>query len=364
MKWHPITYSHLSLQTLLIPILLLALAGTCLSQQAGSSSNNPSRGSAGATVSHTIRGKIFMPSGNFPDQRIRVVLELSTGGVASETFSDSVGNFEFRGLPNNSYKVTVPTDRNRYEAAQEIVEAYGNFTRTFTVQIYLKSKESEPSFITKEKILSPADIQEVPKAAKKSYDQGVKLARANKPEEALIKFQDALKVFPDYLHALNKLGEQYVVLNRPDDAKVSFERAVVLNGKFALPHINLGILYVAQRRYDEAISELENANNLDGTYPMGHLHLGLALMSKSQPDFDRAEKEMIQAVEMGQRDFIYVRKYLFNLNIRRQTYNKAAEQLEAYLRDAPDAPDAQDVRHMLDKVKKEMSRQAAMQKPH
>lgn len=362
MKRRPTKSFHSFLQILLISALFLAMAATALSQQSGSSNNNnPSRGSG--AISHTIRGKIFMPSGNFPDQRIRVILELNTGGIASETFSDSVGNFEFRGLPNNSYKVTVPTDRHRYETAQEVVEAYGNFTRTFTVQVYLKAKDSEPSFVTKEKILSPADIQEIPKAAKKSYEQGVKLARANKPDEAITKFQDALKVFPDYLFALNKLGEQYAALNRPDDAKASFERAVVISSKFALPHINLGILYVAQHRYDEAIAELEKANSLDGTYPMGHLHLGLALMSKPQPDFDRAEKEMMQSVEMGQKDFVYVRKYLFNLNIRRQAYSKAAEQLEAYLHDAPGAPDAQDVRQMLDKVKKEMARQAAMQKP-
>ncbi len=363
MKRQPTHSLNSGLYPLLMLVVLTAMTAIVAAQQSGNptGNNNPTRGSGGA-ASHTIRGKIFMPSGNLPDQRIRVVLELNTGGIASETFSDSVGNFEFRGLPNNSYKVTVPTDRHSFETAQDTVEAYGNFTRTFTVQIYLKEKE-ENIFKPREKILSPADIQEIPKEAKKSYEKGVKLVRSKKPEEAIAKFQDALKLFPDYLYALNKLGEQYWAINKPDDAKALFERAIVISRKFALPHINLGILYVAQRRFDEAINELETANSLDGTYPMGHLHLGLALMLKPQPDFDRAEKEMVRAVEIGQKDFVYVRKYLFNLNIRRQAYNKAAEQLEAYLRDAPDAPDAPDVRQMLDKVKKEVARQASINRP-
>jgi len=345
-----------------LSVLLVFVAITAAAQQPPNPGNNPSRG-AGAVVSHTIRGKIFLPSGNLPDQRIRIVLELNTGGTVSETFSDTVGNFEFRGMPNNSYKITVPSDRQMFETTQEVVEVYGNFARTFSVQIYLRGKDSEPTFKTKEKILSPADIQEVPNTAKKAYEKAVKLARDNKPDASAKKLQEALGIFPDYLYALNKLGEQYVLLNKADEAKVSFERAIAINDKFALPYINLGIFYGTQRRYDEAISMLENANRLDSTYPMSHLHLGLALMSKTEPDFDRAEKEMMKAVEMGKSDFVYVYKYLFNLNIRRQNYKKAAEQLEAYLRKVPDAPDAYDVRQMLDKVKKEAARQAAVQKP-
>jgi Tfp pilus assembly protein PilF len=341
---------------------LSALATLAPAQQTGG--NNPSgsgRSSATAT-SHTVRGKIFMPSGGLPDQRIRVVLELTTGGIAQETFSDSVGTFEFRNLPSNAYRVTVPTDGHVYETTQETVEVFGNFARTFPVQIYLKDKSREPVFKTKDKILSVADLQEVPKAARKAYDQGVKLARNNKPEDASAKLQEAIKIFPDYLYALNKLGEQYSVSNKPADAQVMYERAIAVNPKFALAHINLGIHFVHQRQFDEAITALENGLRLDTTYPMGYLNLGLALMSKTPPEFDRAEKEMVRALEIGKKEMLYVRKHLFNLNLRQQRMDKAAEQLEAYLRADPEAPDAESVRQMLGKVKKAMTQQAAVPK--
>jgi regulator of sirC expression with transglutaminase-like and TPR domain len=75
-------------------------------------------------------------------------------------------------------------------------------------------------------------------------------------------------------------------------------------------------------------------------------------MSKTPPDYARAEKEMTRALELGKREFIQVRKHLFNLNLRQQKLDKAAEQLEAYLKEAPDAPDAEQVRQTLEKVKK------------
>src|SRR5262245_15311902 len=137
-------------QALSLFIALSACAAQSLAQGGGANNtNSPGRG-----VSHTIRGKIYMPSGNPPDQRLRVVLEANTGGVVNEVFSDSVGNFEFRSLPNGAYKIVTPSDGRVYETAQETVELYGNFGRTFSVQIYLKEKSAGLNVTSKEKIIS------------------------------------------------------------------------------------------------------------------------------------------------------------------------------------------------------------------
>ncbi|MCI0336849.1 MAG: tetratricopeptide repeat protein [Acidobacteria bacterium] len=333
--------------------VLLACVSAAPAQTTGGNPNNPpTSGRTGGAVSHTIRGKIFLPSGNLPEQRIRVVLELNTGGIAGETFSDSVGNFEFRSLPSNSYKVTVPSDNRTYETTQETVELYGNFPRTFMVQVYLKDKGEAIGFRPKEKLLSVADIQEVPKGAKKSYEKGLKLVQEKKTEEAMTHFEQAIKAFPDYLLAINKLGEQYSILNNYPEAQASFERAISVNPKFSLPHINLGIVLVNQKLYAEAIKEFEAGNRLDDSYPMSHLYLGLALMNNDPPDFGRAEKEMTRALDLGGKNLVSVRKYLYNLSVRRGDMVKAAEHLEAYLKDSPNAQDAEEVRQRLANVKK------------
>jgi Tfp pilus assembly protein PilF len=313
--------------------------------------NPPSPARSGGVVSHTIRGKIYLPSGHLAEQRIRVVLE-QNAGIAGETFSDSVGNFEFHALPSNTYRVTVHSDDQTFETTQETVDLFGSIPRTFTVQIYLREKIEGRIFKPQEKIVSVADFQEVPKTARKAYERGLKLLHDDKAEEAAASFQEAIIAFPEYLHAINKLGEQYVSMNRLSEAQSMFERAIALNRKFALPHINLGMLFVNWKKYAEAIASLETANRLDGTFPMAHFYLGVALLNSVPPDLDRAEKELERSLALGGKNFTAARKYLYNLCVRRMDLFKAAEHLEAYLKDAPNAPDAEEVRKRLASVKK------------
>ncbi|HKX29561.1 MAG TPA: tetratricopeptide repeat protein [Blastocatellia bacterium] len=341
-----------------VGILTIVLTASVWAQSAGGGQgSSPGPGRSGGATSHTIRGKIFLPSGGVPEQRIRVVLELNTGGIAGETFSDSVGNFEFRSLPSNTYKVLVPTDNRLYETGSESIELYGNFSRTFTVQIYLKDKGGEFTVKPKDRLLSVADLQEVPKSARKAYEKGLKLAQEKKPEEAVKQLELAVREFPEYLQALNKLGEQYLQLKKVAEAQATFEQALAVNPKYALPHINLGLIHTAQRRFADAITEFETGNRLDDSFPISHLNLGLALMSNTPPDFDRAEKEMTRALDLGGKSFAYARLYLFNLNLRRKTVDKAVEQLEAYLKEVPDAPDAQEVRERLANIRKTLESQ-------
>jgi Tfp pilus assembly protein PilF len=329
----------------------------------GNPNNLPPSGRTGGVVSHTIRGKIFLPSGDLPEQRIRVVLEVASGGIAGETFSDSVGNFEFRSLPNSSYRVTVHSDNLTYETSQEVVDLHGNFPRTFMVQVYLKEKSDARIFKPKEKIVSVADFQEVPKAARKAYEKGLKLAQDDRMEDAAARFQEAIAAFPEYLHAINKLGEQYMAMNKLSEAQSIFERAIAVNRKFALPHINLGLLFVNRKSYAQAITSLETANGLDDTYPMSHFYLGVALLNNDPPDLERAERELERSLAMGGKNFVAARKYLYNLSLRRSDIVKAAEHLEAYLKDAPNAPDAEEVRQRLAYVKKAIEEKKAAERP-
>jgi Carboxypeptidase regulatory-like domain len=103
-------------------IILSACAAQSFAQSGGgtNSPNNPGR-----SVSHNIRGKIFLPSDNLPEQRLRVVVELNTDGIVNEVFSDSMGNFAFRSLPNGTYKIVVQSDGQSYydRAEKELTRA-------------------------------------------------------------------------------------------------------------------------------------------------------------------------------------------------------------------------------------------------
>jgi Tfp pilus assembly protein PilF len=123
------------------------------------------------------------------------------------------------------------------------------------------------------------------------------------------------------------------------------------------------MLYYKGKRYAPAIEQLEEAIHSDESYPMAHLYLGLSLMDKEPKEVDRAERELTRTVELGGKEFSYVRLHLFNLNLRRQNLDKAALQLEAYLKESPNAPNAPAVRDMLTKIKKPNPQQNSAGKP-
>lgn len=333
-------------------VLLCLLCVAALAQ-----GTNPSQGGSGGTSrgNHVIRGKIFLPSGRLPELRMRVVLEVASGGIYAEAFSDSVGSFEFRSLPNNNYRLLVPSDGHTYETSQENLEISGTVSRTFSVQVYLRAKESNER-TSSQKMVSAAEFaQEVPKAAKKSYEQGLKKLKDGKQDEAFTLFQEALKVFPDYLPALNKLGEAQMAQQQVAEAEATFQHALQVSPKYPLAHIGLGMLLVNQKRYPEAIEHLDAAINLDEGFPMAHLNLGVALLEKTpatETELARAEKAFHKALALGGAQMAYAHKFLFNLYIRRRDYPKAVAALEAYLKEAPSAPDAPQVQAMIEKVKK------------
>ncbi len=320
-------------------------------------STPPGQGTSGSTTrgNHVIRGKIFLPSGRLPELRLRVVLEVASGGIFGEAFSDSVGNFEFRSLPNNNYRLVVPSDGHTYETSQENLEISGTVSRTFSVQVYLRLKESNER-TSSQKMVSAAEFsQEVPKAARKSYEQGLKKLKEGKQDEAVALFQDALKVFPDYLPALNKLAESQMAQQKATEAEATFQHALQVSPKYPLAHIGLGMLLVNQKRYPEAIEHLDAAINLDESFPMAHLNLGVALLEKTPPtesDLERADKAFHKALALGGAQMVYAHKFLFNLHVRRRDYPRAIAALEAYLQAAPAASDAPQVQTMLEKVKK------------
>ena len=332
---------------------LLLLSAPLLAQT--TNRNDPGSG-GGTRGSHVIRGKIFMPSGRLPEHRMRVVLEVASGGIFTETFSDSVGGFEFRSLPNNNYRIIVPSDGQTYDSAEERLEVSGSISRTYTSQLYLREKDSNNRMISNNKMISAGEFaQDVPKAAKKSYEQGVKKLKDGKGEEAVTHFQEALKVFPDYVQALNKVGEYQAGKQQVAEAEATFNRAAELSPKFPLTYINLGMLMVQLKRYPEAIEFLDTANKLDDSFPMAHLNLGVALFEKTpqqEADLERAEREFSKALAIGGTQLAYAHKFLFNIYVRRHDYNRAATSLEAYLKDAPNAPDAPQVQAMIAKVKK------------
>ena len=104
-----------------------------------------------------------------------------------------------------------------------------------------------------------------PKDAKKSFDKGTELARANKPADAATNFQKAVASYPQYADAWLGLGMAESELGAKDSAQGHFQKAMELDDKLTGPWQELGYLAAAQSRWEDAARFLAQAVRLDPT---------------------------------------------------------------------------------------------------
>jgi Tfp pilus assembly protein PilF len=147
---------------------------------------------------------------------------------------------------------------------------------------------------------------------------GAVLNRQGKPTEAILHFDEALRIKPDYFHALANMARvlrqqgktaeavgfyQRAIKVRPDSVKAHMQLAMVLvkeeKGDEALqqfyeamklapndPDIrtNLGLMLARQGKFAEATAQLSEALRLEPNSADAHNNLGLVLLVSGQPE--------------------------------------------------------------------------------
>jgi len=82
-------------------------------------------------------------------------------------------------------------------------------------------------------------------------------------ERALEKYDEALAILPDHIHALRGRARSLMQLGQSAQALAAFNTAVALEPEFAATYANRGILHDRMGRYEKAIEDYERAIALD-----------------------------------------------------------------------------------------------------
>jgi len=342
-------WATLKLQALTIALLILMSAGPILAQTRGTQPN---------LASYGIRGKIVAESG--PAERVEVTLERAEQQVVAATFSDSLGNFEFRGLPRGNYYVSVKVPS--FEDVRESVDFVPGLTTVVVPTIFLNRK----AFVTVDAPRdSPiVDVTELdrnyPKEAVKEYENAQEEIRRDNFKKAALHLEAALKIAPDYYNARNSLGTVYQRLERFRDAEKEFEKARELNPRSVQPLINLGSLYIQEaesttsgsrrlrgRILDEALDVLETAVKLNSRSAMAYYLLGTA--NYKSAFYEEAETHLKRALDLDRR-MAPAHLMLANLYMRQGKWAEAIGRLDAYLAESPKASDRAQVQEIRSKA--------------
>jgi tetratricopeptide (TPR) repeat protein len=113
---------------------------------------------------------------------------------------------------------------------------------------------------------------------------GLLAAREGRTGEAMGYFQEALKLSPDHLIALDNLGSAYRQQKRWDDARKTYERALKVNSNDAEANYGLGMVFAQNDDTARAFDALQKALKLRPAYPEALNNLGILYLRTQRRD--------------------------------------------------------------------------------
>jgi tetratricopeptide (TPR) repeat protein len=291
---------------------------------------------------NAITGMILLPNGQRLQRRVTIRLQTMTKGDRV-TSTDEYGKFAFRGLVNGEYTILIDKEKEfePYRQLVEITQYRGAPPQVYNLNIRLSLKDEAKS---KPGVLN-AELANVPAVALAHYNNAAELAKKDDHLAAIEELKLAIKEDPQFMLAFNELGVQYLKLNQPQNADDAFQAALKLSPDAFGVLINRGIANVMMERYGEAVPIFRKALKKNSESAVGHYFLGQALANLGL--FDDAEKELLAALTLGKDEMKEAHRILAIIYSSRGDKKQAADQLETYLKLAPNVPDADKLREKI-----------------
>ncbi len=127
-------------------------------------------------------------------------------------------------------------------------------------------------------------VSKSPLAARAQNNLGVALYELERFEEAGARFQDSLRIDPDYAKAHHNLGKFLAESGRPEEAVVHFEEALRSKPDFPEAHNNWGIALATLGRPEEAVVHYQEAVRIRPDHAKAHNNWGNALTALGRPE--------------------------------------------------------------------------------
>ena len=282
------------------------------------------------TNNAVIRGRVTLPSGFAAEGYARITLR-NQQSILSTIYTNNSGEFQIRNLSEGTYFVQAEVSQGNFEPVTKKVE----LGRGLMVDLILELSEKHDATLNRlGKVVSAAELrQNVPPAAKKQYELGLKFVNKGNFQQAATHFQEAVTIYPEYLAARNDLGAQYLKLKQIDVAEKHFEIVLQHDPKNFNAKFNMGLVQIERRNHAEAISLLQQAIAIDSTRPVARLWIGIAKLEMGEIEI--AEAELTRALIMGGDECVAAHYHLARIYLTRGDRLEAARSVRSYIQLAP-----------------------------
>ena len=299
-----------------------------------------------------VVGQIRSARGDSLPHPVMVELQVLSATINS-VYTDGEGRFGFYQLQSNPYHVIVNDDD--YYPVDELANLNVEASTYLMVQIQLRPREKRnPDPLAKQAVGSNPYIVDLadynkrfPKKAVKEYDKGLEAETKGEKDAALLHYEAALKIAPEYYPAHNNLGALYLGKSDFKSAEEQFREAVRLNQNEAQAYFNLANLLMLTGRLAESETTLATGlqrrpDSAFGYFLQGCLYGRTGKLAESESSLQNAlrlDPKLSQA---------YLQ--LVNLYLRQNRREDAITQLQAFLKGFPDASAAPKAKELLTKL--------------
>jgi tetratricopeptide (TPR) repeat protein len=166
---------------------------------------------------------------------------------------------------------------------------------------------------------------------------GIALLKTGNVDEAMVHYQMALEINPDFAEAHNNLGNFLFQKGSVDEAIVHYQKALEINPDYAEAHYNLGYALLKMGNVDEAIAHLQKALQINPDYAEAHNNLGYALIQKGR--VDEATAHFQKALQINP-DYADAHNNLGNILLEKGSVDEAIIHFQKALQIKPDFAEA------------------------
>lgn len=309
---------------------------------------------------NTVEGQVFSQA-HQPLANVRVALLDDGYSQLMTVYTNTIGRYQFTNVLNGNYYVQVEPMGKDFERQSQRLQVQSMSRvgggQTFRLDFVLIPKGQTDSktsdAVTKAK--STVFYQEVPDAAKKEYEKGIKSLEGKKNTEAMGFFRRAVEIFPDYYDALEHLGSESVEQRDYQSANEYLSRAIKINRDGWQSYFYLGVTQYNLKQRDDAIRSLRRALELNPNSANAGMWLGIILSQNAE-----TRTEAIQAFE----NVVRVTKseipdawfYLGSLYSKNNQFKEAADALEQFLRLAPQTGDRDKLKKIIEQLRQKAAK--------
>ena len=289
-----------------------------------------------------VAGQVNLAGANSVARDLPVRLERFSGGVIDQMNTDARGRFRFGNLQRGYYKVII--NAPGFTPAQQDADL------TLLVKAYLVFSliSSEPGKTTHVAIADVIDAR-VPPSARDEFDRGRDaLARKNQ-SEAIVHFQKAVSIYPEFFEAQLLLGTAFMDMRDWRQAETAMKRALEIKAGNAPALLALGEVFWRQKRYDEAERNL--IDGIKSDEKNWHGHFTLARLYWEKGDVLKAGPCVGRTLQLKP-DFAEAHLLAGNILLKVGQHQRAKIEYEEYLRLAPKGDYAAEARKLIDQLEK------------